>query len=193
MKNIEDFIGVFDNYLNPDTCDKAIEMFSHMESAGLTLNRQERGYKKSEADDSFLFYCDTISMSHIGDPIYSSIKDAVWSAYREYAKAFEVALTDKTAAHHVYDFKLQKTMPGQGYHTWHYESSEKSLSNRLLAYTVYLNDIEDGGETEFLYQKRRLTPKKGRVVIWPAGFTHVHRGNPPLKEDKYIVTGWFEF
>ena len=58
---------------------------------------------------------------------------------------------------------------------------------------VYLNDIEDGGETEFLYQSRRIKPVTGRAVLWPAGYTHTHRGNPPLKDAKYIITGWVEF
>ena len=58
---------------------------------------------------------------------------------------------------------------------------------------IYLNDIEDGGETEFLYQGVRVPPVKGRLIVWPAGFTHVHRGNPPLKETKYAITGWINY
>jgi hypothetical protein len=58
---------------------------------------------------------------------------------------------------------------------------------------VYLNDIEDGGETEFLYLSKRVKPVTGRVLLWPAGYTHTHRGNPPLKDTKYIITGWVEF
>jgi len=58
---------------------------------------------------------------------------------------------------------------------------------------LYLNDVEEGGETEFLYVKRRVSAKKGRFVLWPAGFTHTHRGNPPLSGEKYIMTGWVEF
>jgi hypothetical protein len=57
---------------------------------------------------------------------------------------------------------------------------------------MYLNDVDDGGETEFLYQSKRYKPVKGRVLIWPAGFTHVHRGNPPLSGEKYIATSWLE-
>ena len=47
------------------------------------------------------------------------------------------------------------------------------------------------GETEFLYQRKRFQPKKGTVVIWPAGMTHVHKGNTVLTTDKYILTGWY--
>ena len=55
---------------------------------------------------------------------------------------------------------------------------------------IYLNDIEEGGETEFLYQQLKIKPKRNTGVIWSGGFTHLHRGNPPSKT-KYILTGWF--
>ena len=44
----------------------------------------------------------------------------------------------------------------------------------------------------FLYQKRKFKPQKGDVLIWPGGFTHLHRGNPPTSGDKYICTGWYQ-
>ena len=58
---------------------------------------------------------------------------------------------------------------------------------------VYLNDVEEGGETEFLYQSVRVPPVQGRFICWPAGWTHIHRGNPPLKGVKYALTGWINF
>ena len=57
---------------------------------------------------------------------------------------------------------------------------------------LYLNSVTEGGETEFLYQKRRIKPQQGRLLIFPAGFTHTHRGNPPLSGNKYILTSWVE-
>ena len=58
---------------------------------------------------------------------------------------------------------------------------------------IYLNDLpddDDGGETEFLNQKCRFKPKKNMGLVWPGGITHLHRGNPPLKRTKRILTGW---
>lgn len=88
--------------------------------------------------------------------------------------------------------KVQKTSPGEGFHNWHIENNTLITSRRILATTIYLNDVEEGGETEFLYLHRRVKPKAGRVVIWPAGFPYVHRGNPPLSGEKYILTSWLE-
>jgi len=57
---------------------------------------------------------------------------------------------------------------------------------------LYLNTVSEGGETEFLYLHRRIKPLQGRLLIFPASFTHTHRGNPPLSGDKYILTSWLE-
>ena len=87
--------------------------------------------------------------------------------------------------------KLQYTPIGGGYHIWHYENDAMSVASRILTWTIYLNDVEEGGETEFLYQHKRVKAEKGNILIFPASFTHTHRGNPPISGDKYILTGWW--
>ena len=42
-------------------------------------------------------------------------------------------------------------------------------------------------------QRKRFKPEQGKLLLWPAAFTHTHRGNPPLNEVKYIATGWIEY
>ena len=93
---------------------------------------------------------------------------------------------------HLTDMKIQKTLPTEGYHVWHIEHG-KGYGNepRAFVFTIYLNDVEEGGETEFLYQRERVKPKRNTALLWPGSWTHIHRGNPPLKNDKYILTGWF--
>lgn len=89
---------------------------------------------------------------------------------------------------------IQKYPAGRGgYPHWHCEiSPEATLEglHRLVLWMYYLNDVEVGGETEFYFQQRAIRPKKGTVVIAPAGFTHTHRGNVPVSGDKYILTSW---
>ena len=58
---------------------------------------------------------------------------------------------------------------------------------------TYLNDVDDGGETEFLYQDVKTKAVKGKTVIFPVEWTHTHRGIPSPTQDKYIITGWFSF
>ena len=85
-------------------------------------------------------------------------------------------------------YNLQKYEQGEGFFSLHNEQSG-SYPYRLLAWMVYLNDAKSG--TEFPYQEMTVTPKEGRTVIWPAGWTHPHKGVTPNEGIKYIATGWF--
>ena len=92
--------------------------------------------------------------------------------------------------------KMQKTSSGGGYHVWHCEQGNDDQARRGIVYSLYLNSLpeEANGETEFLYQQRRIAPVQNTMVLWPASFTHPHRGNPVYgNNSKYIITGWFYY
>ena len=92
--------------------------------------------------------------------------------------------------------KMQRTDAGGGYHIWHAEQGGGSHANRVLVYMLYLNTLPEGGngETEFLYQQQRIKTEENLTLIWPAAYTHAHRGNAVFGEQsKYIVTGWFYY
>ena len=86
---------------------------------------------------------------------------------------------------------IQYYKPGKGYPTLHYERSTTS-PKRILAYMLYLNTVTDKGGTEFPFQKKTLSANKGDLIIWPAEFTHPHKGIISPTQEKYIATGWFE-
>jgi len=62
-----------------------------------------------------------------------------------------------------------------------------------LLFQFYLNDVAEGGETEFYYQQRKVEARQGRLIIAPAGFTHTHKGNVSRSGDKYVATSWILF
>lgn len=188
-----DFIGVFKNKLDTSNCTNIIKAFELASDAGFTFNRQESSESRKKDKDDAAAHSYDLSDSFVPRYLALAIREAIWTSYDEYAEKYAVALTDSSAPHTVYGYKVQRTNIGQGYHTWHYESAEISAGRCLLFFIIYLNDVDDGGETEFLYQSRRIKPEAGTVLIAPAAFTHTHRGNPPLSNSKYIVTGWFEF
>ena len=96
-----------------------------------------------------------------------------------------------TGSLHSWMFKVHKVKEKQGYHVWHYENGRYEVRDRFLTYMTYLQAPLEGGETEFLHQSKRIDSVVGRTLIWPAGFTHIHRGNPPLDGEKMYITGWF--
>jgi len=90
---------------------------------------------------------------------------------------------------------IQYYSPGGGYKVFHAErgSTLPHIAKRHLVFMTYLNDVVDNGGTEFLYQKIIVQPKKGLTLIWPADWTHTHRGVVSPTQEKYIITGWFNF
>lgn len=84
-----------------------------------------------------------------------------------------------------------------GYPYWHCELYPRDAGaetlHRHLLWTLYLNEDFAEGETEFLFQQRKIQPRTGSLLIAPTAFTHTHRGNPPQGGDKFIATSWILF
>ncbi|GAB2998765.1 2OG-Fe(II) oxygenase family protein [Psychrosphaera aestuarii] len=95
---------------------------------------------------------------------------------------------------------IQKYQKQQGgYPHWHSEhfphptdTTQRSLRRSLLI-LFYLNDIADGGETEFFYQQAKVKPATGSLILAPCDFTHTHRGLTPISNDKYVIASWVMF
>jgi hypothetical protein len=188
--NINNFIGVYDNYITKEECNKGIEIFENQHKFNNTINRIafEKAPILEKQDQQFFANGGNI--------------DIWWEDLKSMIVNFDLALNhylNKTGAKEAYGIpsfhyttlKIQKTLPTEGYHTWHVEHNEGYNNEpRAFVFSIYLNDVEEGGETEFLHFSKRVQPKTGRIVIWPAGFPYVHRGNPPLSGEKYILTSW---
>jgi len=93
------------------------------------------------------------------------------------------------------NIKIQRYPTGGGYLDFHTERGSKEFPNssRHLVFMTYLNSIAVGGGTEFFHQDLIINAEKGKTVIWPADWTHTHRGIPAEKDEKIIVTGWYNF
>jgi len=90
--------------------------------------------------------------------------------------------------------QLQKYIRGEGhYERWHVEVENLSSSKRIFSMIVYLNNVFEGGETEFLYSSEKIKPTRGSIVIFPSNFPFVHRGLKPLSNDKFIISTWLVY
>jgi len=190
--NITDFIGVYDNYITEEECNKAIKIYEDENKFNHTLNRL-RGENISilkKQDQQFFASPNNI------DVWWEAVKpmmvnfDLAWNHYLKHTGGDDAY---DGGPFHFTTLKIQKTLPTEGYHVWHIEHGKGlDYGSRAFVFSIYLNDVEEGGETEFLNFSQRIKPKTGRIVIWPAAFPYVHRGNPPLSGEKYILTSWMK-
>jgi len=91
------------------------------------------------------------------------------------------------------NWSLQRYKPKEGYFTKHCERVGGASIHRHLAFMTYLNNVNDGGETEFVYQKLKIKPETGLTLIWGCDWTFTHRGITSPTETKYIATGWLSY
>jgi hypothetical protein len=90
-------------------------------------------------------------------------------------------------------FNLQRYAPGEGFKRWHcdWTISEEATEPqaRVLAWILYCNGLPDGG-TEFHWQNHHEQAERGKLLIFPAGVSHIHRGRVSQEHSKTIATGW---
>tara|TARA_Y100001973_G_C5202944_1_gene339199 strand:- start:2496 stop:3017 length:522 start_codon:yes stop_codon:yes gene_type:complete len=167
-----DHIAIFENAYSKEICNHYVDLYQK------DIKRFKRNSEHIQDESINLKYYDELFL------------EVFWRyCYPKYAAKH--SMLNLIQGHRIYDTKLQKTKPGEGYHQVHCELSDIQTRNRILAFILYLNTVEEG-ETYFPDQDLKINPMQGKLVIWPAYFTHPHKGLPP-KQDKYIITGWVEF
>ena len=87
-------------------------------------------------------------------------------------------------------YNIQRYEAGEGYYDWHTEFAPfPPYNERCLVFMTYLNDVPNAG-THFKYFDLTTKAEKGSTIIWPAYWTHFHRGQISQEHQKTIVTGW---
>lgn len=174
QSSYSDFIGVYKNAINPDLCDWLVD---YMGKAHQVVTRNSLHVQDKQ-----------ICLDAFSPGEAQALMDGVNGCLIYYTKKYPYLSNFNYVSSLTL---LQQTDPTEGYHIFHGENLNWNASARTMAWMVYLNDVEEGGETEFLYQGIKVKPEKGKVVIWPGSYTHLHRGNPP-GSSKFIATGWYQ-
>tara|TARA_R100000742_G_C4242608_1_gene62047 strand:- start:42 stop:656 length:615 start_codon:yes stop_codon:yes gene_type:complete len=120
---------------------------------------------------------------------WHNYKTALKVCFEKYFKKFESArlMHGSLELEH---YNLQHYRPSDGFYTWHKENNgEPNVLHRHLVFMTYLTTTPNAG-TEFLTQNLTVPCEKGVTLIWPATWTHTHRGQISSTHEKTIVTGW---
>jgi len=194
--DFQDFIGVWHDHMPKSVCKKFIDFFEEKVSTDESSNNLTHEDRYPVMDGTKQFSDKNLGRKDVGlllnycnSELTMTANQYLQSCFMDYISHYgQLATTGMIST----DVKMQRTPPCGGYHHWHFENAGSNMAQRVLVWAIYLNDMPDEeGETEFLYQKRRIKPKTGTCVIWPAGFTHVHRGLTVYSQNKYILTGWY--
>lgn len=190
------FIGIYNDVYPNGYCKHLISEFDRLEKDSVGSNRWESEKAPESKKNDYQINLDLQGHSTYdfeNKKIVSMFFDGLQLCYDEYTLKFSSLQNGKIRGNAM---KMQRTPPGGGYHVWHSEQNNGYQASRVLVYMLYLNTLEpnEAGETEFLYQQQRFRPMENQMVLWPASFTHTHRGNTVFgKRSKYVVTGWFHY
>ena len=185
---MENFIRQYS--IDSKLCDQLIKYYKKnteykLEGEYLINRTQTRGVDK-KAKDSI----DVTFFNSSTDKTIQEYFDKLSGMVQSYIKGFNLGFNVRTCET---GNNIQFYPKHGGFKVWHAERTSLKYARRALVFMTYLNDVNDGGETEFLYQKIKVKPRKGLSLIWPPDFTHTHRGIPSPTEEKMITTGWFDF
>jgi len=180
------FIYQADNALSTDVCQDMVDRFE------AAVDEQYEGFigQTVSKDQSVKRSTDLVIS---GKPHWKDVDRALFQSLagalgvlRERHPFFGGAFKDM-------GYAIQRTGPGEYYH-WHIDGGSHSFSHRQLVAIWYLNDVEGpGGETQFRYQEVAVTPRAGRLILFPPFWTHEHRGVTLENGIKYLATTWVVF
>jgi hypothetical protein len=180
-----DFIYSKSKILSKELCEQFINQFENSKDSH---QNDSNGAHKTSTDIVF-------NQEHYQLPEWNELIDEMLISLNEglseYIEKFEVL--NHMNEFQLTTFNMQKYNSGEGFYGWHCErNGQKEFINRMLVWMIYLNDVEDGG-TEFLYQNHKVDAEQGKLLIWPAEWTHTHRGIISNNQTKYILTGWYGY
>ncbi len=187
-----DHIAIWDNFFSTELCQKFIDFYEYRSKIAFprsTPDKQDFSVNLGNEPAMRELVVDP-SMS---DECVHQFLEQFWTRCYPMYLTKHPQMTTSISTPVLSTIKIQKTLPQGGYHVWHCEHANIETGRRFAFIILYLNDVESGGETEFLYQSARVEVAQGRLILSPASYTHMHRGNPPLSGPKYILTAWLEF
>ena len=192
INSFSDFIYVADGALDQEFCKNVIEKFEKddRKKPGV-MGREEEQRVDTSIKDSIDLYISSLSDWKEEDKV---LFDSLHEHYGLYLDKGKWRDTHRPGLGNMIDsgYQIQRTRPGSGY-TWHHDTAlgnyVQTKGIRSATYIWYLNDIDEDGYTEFI-DGTKVQPKTGRICIFPATWTFIHRGYPPKNQIKYIVTGW---
>ena len=183
------FIGCW-NLENNKLCDGMTQLFENnkkLQKRGVTGKGRNTEIKKT-IDITF-------QPNDLKKPQFEILKKYINELYKcfiDYQSQWPF-LKSMLKTVYVPSFNIQKYSLGDHFATLHSERTTLETSHRLFAWMTYLNDVDDGGRTNFSHYRIKIKPEIGKTLIWPAEWTHAHTGEILKSGTKYIVTGWIHF
>lgn len=193
----ETFIRVYDNVVPASYCQQLISFFRS--SPWLKPGKAQTLQGDTVQDDHKI--CDEVHLRQvfmdeqdsavieqwrrIDDKIFQYVNPLLGRYISEFGHLEGQPIRDE-------GFRFKRYPQGEGRFGLHVDQTP-STPTRVMGVILYLNDVAEGGETNFPRQGVQVSPKAGRLAIAPAAWTHPHEGCMPRSGDKCIINNFAMF
>jgi hypothetical protein len=172
-----------------DLCRRCIELYERdpRKHPGQTTKANGEGHSEPELKLSTDL---DLATDGIWTAVFAELHAAVTSATHSIAAQFpslEIHPLQCTG------YKIQHYKKNQGHFKWHFDALGPNGWDRQLAIIIYLNTVADGGETAFYRQNLKIKPVATDALFFPPFWTHMHCGETPRSDDKYIISTFIRF
>jgi len=183
---MNDFIYEVSNSLSSYLCDNIIDLFSsEIQYKGVTSGGFHQQIKDT---NDFVIPEKTTKWGKIFNILIKQLNKHIVIYIEKFKKQYEFDIIGSKELF-IKNMLVQKYEKNKGQYVFHHDSRTEENSYRVITFLWYLNDVDEGGETEF-FGKYKIKPKKGKLILFPANWTFPHCGNIPISSDKIIITGW---
>lgn len=175
--NLQDYIKVYDNVFSESECKNLIDAFDEGEQEFIDEQKCPQ------------FHQVTLDESK-SKQIVMSLFDHI-NRYVDSNNIHDYMFPEKYAYELVRIKRYRPEYDDQ--FTDHVDVNDHHTSRRFLSFIIYLNDVDEGGETYFVNLKKKIRPKCGRLVVFPPLWMFPHRGNPVVSNTKYILSTYLHY
>lgn len=197
MPEAVSFHRVYDNVIRPELCKKVIESFeadTDGQHEGTLINDVRSTSLKRTTDIRIGDRLATSVGREIWQEIDAALFKAISSTWFQYQRDVP-SIRYITAKHGFEDtgYQLQRYAQGSGAFGPHIDACSLESIDRVAAVVIYFNTVKLGGGTKFPYWNEVVAPIEGRVLWFPATWTHLHEGLVPASDHKYVASTFMRF
>ena len=179
--NLSDYVRIYDNALDANVCKKLIDKFE-----------SDTEHQVLRNSDPFKFTeINIVQAGWFLEPLYAPMLK-----YRQqYWQDCGITNLHVNPDHGWEEMRMKRYIPNTDQQFKpHSDAWDLDSSKRFLVYFWYLNEVDEGGETEFygLDKPIKIKPQAGKLIMFPATWQYLHAGLPPVSENKYIIGGYLQ-
>ena len=189
------YIKIYDDVIDADSCNMLIGKFEAAEED------QYEEVRQVERDKAIAF----TQINLVNNKDWASVQNGMLEVFQDYIMAYindcKIAPKQWPQTYGYEAIRIKRYL-NNNYDRFdpHVDVKNYETSRRLLAFFIYLNDVDEGGETEFIsinkpgtYIPLKIEPRRGRLLMFPPQWMYYHAGLKPVSNSKYLIHSYCHY